>query len=142
MKYEPYTIEDVKKSAERKLFTVISTFAGGGGSSTGYKLAGGDILCVNEFVESAQETYLANYPGTPFVDGDINYWTLCLVPIARDVLSLGWKYAGIFKRRNSNNLYKKTILKVCSKNPTWISETSTALSAIEKMNFKEKHEMR
>ena len=38
-------------------------------------------------------------------------------------------------RRNSNNLYKKTILKVCSKNPTWISETSTALSAIEKMNL-------
>ena len=24
MKYEPYTVEDVKKSAERKLFTVIS----------------------------------------------------------------------------------------------------------------------
>lgn len=75
MKYDPYTLEDVKQSAERKLFTVISTFAGGGGSSTGYKLAGGDILCVNEFVESAQETYLSNYPGTPFVDGDINYLT-------------------------------------------------------------------
>ena len=37
-------------------------------------------------------------------------------------------------RRHSNNLYKKKILKVCSKNPTWISETATALSAIEKMN--------
>jgi len=37
-------------------------------------------------------------------------------------------------RRNSNNLHKKTILEVCSKNPTWISETATALSAIEKMN--------
>ena len=37
-------------------------------------------------------------------------------------------------RRHSNNLYKKTILKVCSKNPTWISDSSTALSAIEKMN--------
>ena len=41
MNYDPYTIEEVKKSAEQKLFTVISTFAGGGGSSTGYKLAGG-----------------------------------------------------------------------------------------------------
>ena len=37
-------------------------------------------------------------------------------------------------RRHSNNLYKKTILKVCSKSPTWISESATALSAIEKMN--------
>ena len=37
-------------------------------------------------------------------------------------------------RRHSNNLYKKTILKVCSKNPTWISDSVTALSAIEKMN--------
>ena len=37
-------------------------------------------------------------------------------------------------RRNSNNLYKKKILQICSKNPLWISETTTALSAIEKMN--------
>ena len=72
MKYEPYTIKDVKKSAEKKLFTVISTFAGGGGSSTGYKLAGGDILCVNEFVESARDTYLANYENTPMIPLDIN----------------------------------------------------------------------
>ena len=37
-------------------------------------------------------------------------------------------------RRHSNNLNKKTILKVCSKSPTWISDSATALSAIEKMN--------
>ena len=37
-------------------------------------------------------------------------------------------------RRNSNNLYKKKILQVCSKNPTWISDSTTALTAIEKMN--------
>ena len=37
-------------------------------------------------------------------------------------------------RRNSNNLYKKKILQVCSKNPTWIADTATALTAIEKMN--------
>ena len=37
-------------------------------------------------------------------------------------------------RRHSNNLYKKTILKVCSNNPAWISDSDTALSAIEKMN--------
>ena len=37
-------------------------------------------------------------------------------------------------RRNSNNLYKKKISKVCSKNPKWISDNSTALLAIDKMN--------
>ena len=71
MKYKPYFLEDVKSSAERKLFTVISTFAGGGGSSTGYKLAGGEILAVNEFVDAALETYHANYPNTPSLTGDI-----------------------------------------------------------------------
>ena len=37
-------------------------------------------------------------------------------------------------RRHSNNLFKKKIITVCSKNPFWISDTATALSAIEKMN--------
>ena len=37
-------------------------------------------------------------------------------------------------RRHSNNLYKKKILEISSKNPSWISDTATALSAIEKMN--------
>ena len=71
MQYKPYTIEEVKKAGEQKLFTVISTFAGGGGSSTGYKLAGGNILCVNEFVDAALDTYFANYGGTPALTGDI-----------------------------------------------------------------------
>ena len=39
-------------------------------------------------------------------------------------------------RRNSNNLYKKKILEICNKKPNWISESSTALSAIEIMNSK------
>ena len=39
-------------------------------------------------------------------------------------------------RRHSNNLYKKKILEISSKNPTWIPDTATALSAIEKMNSK------
>ena len=37
-------------------------------------------------------------------------------------------------RRNSNNLYKKKIMKVCNKNPNWISAEATALSGIGKMN--------
>ena len=40
-------------------------------------------------------------------------------------------------RRHSNNLFKKKINKVCSKNPKWVSETATALSAINKMNNSE-----
>ena len=35
---------------------------------------------------------------------------------------------------NSNNLYKKTIHQISSKSPSWISDSATALSAIEKMN--------
>ena len=52
-----YNLKDVVESSKRERFNVISTFAGGGGSSTGYRLAGGKILCINEFVEEAQNTY-------------------------------------------------------------------------------------
>lgn len=69
--YKEYTLKDVKDSADRKLFTVVSTFAGGGGSSTGYKLAGGDVLAMNEFQEIACKTYSANYPDTKTICKDI-----------------------------------------------------------------------
>ena len=69
--YQNYTLADVKKSAERKLFTVFSTFAGGGGSSTGYKLAGGDVRGVLEFQKVGIRTYLQNYPKTKFFCKDI-----------------------------------------------------------------------
>ena len=39
-------------------------------------------------------------------------------------------------RRHSNNLYKKKILKISTKNPAWISDSATALSAIEIMSSK------
>jgi len=71
MSYKPYHLKDVIDNSNKELFTVISTFAGGGGSSTGYRLAGGKILCVNEFVEAAVETYKANYPNTPVLPNDI-----------------------------------------------------------------------
>jgi len=71
MKYTPYTLDDVNKASAQNKFNVISTFAGGGGSSTGYKLAGGEILAVNEFVDAALDTYHANYPNTPSLTGDI-----------------------------------------------------------------------
>ena len=49
MKYKPYNMKDVHDASNQNKFNVISTFAGGGGSSTGYRLAGGKILCINEF---------------------------------------------------------------------------------------------
>ena len=71
MKYKPYMMKDVIAGEEQNKFRVISTFAGGGGSSTGYRLAGGKILAINEFVEEARNTYRDNYPTTPIMDGDI-----------------------------------------------------------------------
>ena len=57
MKYVPYFLDDVNQASAQNKFNVISTFAGGGGSSTGYRLAGGKILCINEFIEEARNTY-------------------------------------------------------------------------------------
>ena len=70
-----YNLKDVIESSKRERFNVISTFAGGGGSSTGYRLAGAKILCINEFVEEAQNTYRENYPNTTIVPGDIKELT-------------------------------------------------------------------
>ena len=75
MMYQPYNLKDVHEASSQNKFNVISTFAGGGGSSTGYRLAGGKILCVNEFVEEAQNTYRENYPETPILPGDIKELT-------------------------------------------------------------------
>ena len=51
--------------------TVASTFAGCGGSSTGYRLAGYRVVWANEFIPLAAETYAANYPETPLDRRDI-----------------------------------------------------------------------
>ena len=62
----------MKQSSDRKLFSYISFFSGGGGSSCGYKLAGGDCRFVNEFQQVAMDDYLANFPDTPHhIVGDI-----------------------------------------------------------------------
>jgi len=71
MRYKRYTLADLEKSASRKRFNVVSFFAGGGGSSCGYKLAGGDIICVNEFQQVHADTYSANFPNTPVIVDDI-----------------------------------------------------------------------
>lgn len=66
-----YKLEDVNKASEQKLFKVVSLFAGGGGSSTGYRLAGGEILAINEFIEAAQDAYEKNYPNTYIFREDV-----------------------------------------------------------------------
>ena len=75
MVYSPYKLEDVHEASAQEKFKVISTFAGGGGSSTGYRLAGGKVLVINEFVEEAQKTYAKNYPDTVILPGDIKELT-------------------------------------------------------------------
>lgn len=75
MKYKKYNLQDVYDASAQDKFSVISTFAGGGGSSTGYRLAGGKILCINEFVEEARNTYRENYPDTPILPDDIKELT-------------------------------------------------------------------
>ena len=56
---------------EPPLFTVVSTFSGCGGSSTGYVWAGGKVLLAVEWDDNAVETYHLNYPNTPIYHGDI-----------------------------------------------------------------------
>jgi len=75
MEYSPYNLKDVYDASAREKFKVISTFAGGGGSSTDYRLAGGKVLCINEFVEEARKTYAENYPETLILSDDIKELT-------------------------------------------------------------------
>ena len=70
-KYEPYTLKDMTRESENELFSVVTTFSGGGGSSVGYKLGGGKILLMNEFIKDGVDTYLLNHPNTPFELCDI-----------------------------------------------------------------------
>ena len=73
--YKKYYLKDVIEASKQEKFTVIPTFAGGGGSSTGYKLAGGKVLLVNEFVEAARQTYSDNYSDTQILPQDIKSLT-------------------------------------------------------------------
>lgn len=51
--------------------TVISTFAGGGGSSLGYSMAGYRELLAVEWDNNAVETFKLNFPDVPIYHGDI-----------------------------------------------------------------------
>ena len=67
------TVKELRTATEggNKKFDVVSLFAGGGGSSTGYRMAGGKVLAVNEFIPEAVNTYKANWPSTNIIPDDI-----------------------------------------------------------------------
>lgn len=74
-RYKVPTMQEVLEKEKEEKFKVVSLFAGGGGSSTGYRMAGGKILAINEFVEKAQESYNANYPSTYIFKEDVRELT-------------------------------------------------------------------
>lgn len=71
------TMADIKMSASKNspTFEVVSLFAGGGGSSTGYRMAGAKVLAINEFIPEAIATYSANWPDTIILPGDVRKLT-------------------------------------------------------------------
>ena len=73
MIYNIPTVQELKQNTENgnHKFSVISFFAGGGGSSTGYRMAGGKDFLVNEFIEEDVKTYKANWPTTKIIHDDI-----------------------------------------------------------------------
>lgn len=57
--------------SSRSKFIVISLFAGCGGSSLGYQMAGGKVLLAVEWDQKAIACYRANFPNTMIFEGDI-----------------------------------------------------------------------
>lgn len=69
--YQVPSMDDIRAIPWNGL-TVASTFAGGGGSSTGYRMAGYKVVWANELTASARESYAANMaPGTVLDGRDI-----------------------------------------------------------------------
>lgn len=63
--------QDHLKEKDPDAPTVISTFAGGGGSSLGYSMAGYRELLAVEWDDNAVETFKLNFPNVPVYHGDI-----------------------------------------------------------------------
>ena len=62
------TMADVKDAAGTNGYKMVGTFSGCGGSTTGYKLAGFDVVYAAEFDNDSVASYRLNYP-------DANLWT-------------------------------------------------------------------
>ena len=75
--YKVPTVREIKENLEKNgaRFEVVSLFAGGGGSSTGYRMAGGRVLAINEFVPEARNSYAANWPETFIFPQDVRELT-------------------------------------------------------------------
>jgi DNA-cytosine methyltransferase len=80
--YSSYRMADVSASSAKRAFTVITTFAGGGGSSIGYRLAGGRVLMANDFVPQAARTYSNNFPDVVVDTRDIRAISASEVSVA------------------------------------------------------------
>jgi DNA-cytosine methyltransferase len=70
-RYRPLTMAEARAAAANERFTVVSLFAGAGGSSLGYQLAGGKVRAVVEFSPSAARTYNRNHPSCLIEQRDI-----------------------------------------------------------------------
>lgn len=62
--YAAPTMAQVNEARGSNGYSAASLFAGGGGSSTGWALAGFKVLWANEFMDHAATTYRANHPDT------------------------------------------------------------------------------
>jgi len=62
---------DVKKASAQKKIKGVSFFAGIGGGCIGAKMAGVEMLAINEFIEEAQRVYKINFPDVKVVPDDI-----------------------------------------------------------------------
>lgn len=76
----PYNVPTMKEINEKIVGTngykTISFFAGAGGSSLGYKMAGYQVLASSEFIPVARQTYQANHPNVHVFEKDIRETTV------------------------------------------------------------------
>lgn len=77
MNKPPYRVPSMQEieAIEPNGYKVVSTFSGGGGTSTGARLAGFKVVYANEFVPAASATYRANHPHTHLDGRDIRLVT-------------------------------------------------------------------
>lgn len=69
------TMKEIEKIPHNGYYT-ISLFAGAGGSSLGYRMAGFKVIFANEFIRDAQVSYSTNNPNTILSDKDIRELTV------------------------------------------------------------------
>lgn len=81
------SMQDISKQRQNG-FSIISTFSGCGGSSTGYKMAGFNVLWANEFHANSADAYFQNHPKTILNTQDIR--SIDCADVLKDVgLSVG-----------------------------------------------------